>query len=277
MRKALSLIFTVLATVCFVSCDPEDPQKNPNNPDDNPDDPVIMDATFELLSPDAWEVEWRSDTLVLEYEIKNPTPTGSVFASSEAAWLTFNTQTYGQVTVFVAENEEFEERVAEIVLDYEGIEHKITVTQSSRVWDLEAICTTCLSAYNYGSTTTPNTGLYFAQFMISDKSESFDPEGHYFMFGITFPQPEDPEDTSIPEGTYNFGYEYVMGELTLLDGNSRYFTYPGGQALGKHYTSGRLVVSKDGDNYIIDLDANTEDDLSVHARYEGPIEFTKYW
>lgn len=258
MKKEFTLLMAVLAAMSLVSCQEKEPE-----------------TSFTLITPTAYEVEWRADTLVVEYSIENPTESGAVIVEPSVSWITVNSQTYGKIFVYVAENTEYEDRTAVLTLEYEDIEYAVSVTQGSRVWDKEVICTSVLSAFNYGESSTPGTGLYFTQFMISDKSESFDPEGSYFLLGITFAVPEDPEDSSIPAGTYNFGTDY--GDMVLVDGNSRYMTYPDGNTLGKHYVSGRLLVEKDGNSYVVDLDAVTEDDMSIHARYEGPIEFTKYW
>ena len=275
MRKTLSFVMSVLVTVFVViSCDKDN--KGTGNSGNGGAD---YEFTLEESTVMDVNVDWRADTIVIKYSVKNPTPTGMVTPSTDVDWLTFNAQTFGEVTVYVAENQNFENRYAPFVLKYEDVAYTFTVTQNARVWDLEAICTTVFTAYNYGSATTPNTGLYYAMLLIGTGSETFLEDEHYFMFGLTFPMPEDPDDTSLPEGTYILRGEYLLDDYTMLYGNSKYNTYPGGNIFGQSYTEDtRLVVQRDGDNYIIDLDAITEQTgLSIHARYEGPIEMKKGW
>lgn len=274
MRKTLLFVMSVLATVFVISCDKDNNGGGKGTTGGDYefvlDESTVMDAT----------VDWRADTLEIGYSITNPTATGIVVPSTEVDWLNFNTQTFGVVTVYVAENMDFEDRSATFTLLYEETSYTFTVTQSSRVWDIEAICTDVLGAYNYGPTYN-NLGLWDVQINLATTSEYFQADEHYFLFYLTFPAPEDTEDMSIPEGTYNLSKEaYLVGETTLFYDKSRYNTYPDGTNItSKFFAEGaRLVVTRDGDNYIIDFDGKTEDtDVSIHARYEGPMSMTRYF
>lgn len=267
---------SALVAVLFVSCNkgnepqPDDPQ----NPDDGGNGNTS--TSFVVTSPETMEVDWRADTLIIEYAIENPTATGVVAASAEVDWLSFNVQTYGLVYVYVVENMNFEDRTAEITVKYEGIEHVVTVNQASRVWDQEVICS-YIQGYYYGDQKDPGSDIHCAQIYISDTGwgetgYTQDPEGHYFQMDLYFP--EQPEGTNyIPEGTY----ELTTGNYeawTMQQFGSSYF--PGTMALErKLFTEGTCTVTKDGDNFIIDLDVVTEEDgLSRHARYTGPVALT---
>lgn len=274
MRKTLSFALAALATVLFISCDKND--GNDNVPD-TPGGGGSGETTFVLdaSTPEIMEVDWRQDTVVISYTITNPTATGIVSASSDAAWLTFFTQEYGKVTVYVAENLDFDDRSAEMTIAYEGIEYKITVKQVSREWDQEVICP-YIQGYYYGESVTPNMDMHSAQFYISDTGwgdtgYDQDPDGHYFQMNLYFHA--QPEGTSfVPEGTYTL--DGGIGYMVMYTTGSSYF--PGTQAATARqlFTSGTCVVSKDGDNYIVDLDVVTEDGLSRHARYTGPAELS---
>lgn len=276
MKKILSFVMSALVAVLFVSCNkgnepqPDDPQ----NPDDGGNGNTS--TSFVVTSPETMEVDWRADTLIIEYAIENPTATGVVAASAEVDWLSFNVQTYGLVYVYVVENMNFEDRTAEITVKYEGIEHVVTVNQASRVWDQEVICS-YIQGYYYGDQKDPGSDIHCAQIYISDTGwgetgYTQDPEGHYFQMDLYFP--EQPEGTNyIPEGTY----ELTTGNYeawTMQQFGSSYF--PGTMALErKLFTEGTCTVTKDGDNFIIDLDVVTEEDgLSRHARYTGPVALT---
>lgn len=264
---------SALVAVLFVSCDKTNEQ--PAGPDtpDNPDNPDNPSTGFVVTTPETMEVEWRADTLVIEYTIENPTATGIVAASTDVDWLSFNTQSYGMVYVYVLENMDFEDRTADVTVKYEDAEYVITVTQSSRVWDQEVICP-YVQGYYYGDQKDPGSGVHSAQIYISDTGwgdtgYTQDPAGHYFQMELYFP--EQPEGTDfVPEGTYELKIDAV-DPWTMLQFGSSYF--PGTMALErKLFTDGKCTVTKDGDDYIIDLDVVTEEDgLSRHARYTGPV------
>lgn len=270
MKKTLSFLMSALVAVFFASC--EKTNEQPGGPDD-PDDPDVPETGFVLTTPDAFDAEWRADTLVIEYTIENPTATGIVSASTDADWMTFNTQTYGMIYVYVAENMSFEERTAEVLVKYESVEYKVTVKQTSREWDQEVICPYA-QGYYYGDQNNPGSGVHSAQIYISDTGwgdtgYTQDPKGHYFQIELYFP--EQPEGTDYaPEGTYELKID-DMSAWTMRQFGSSYF--PGQMATErKLFTEGKCVITKDGDNFVIDLDVVTEKDgLSRHARYTGPI------
>lgn len=273
MKKILSFVMSALVAVLFVSCNkgnepqPDDPQ----NPDDGGNGNTS--TGFVVTSPETMEAEWRADTLIIEYSIENPTATGIVAASTEVDWMTFNTQSYGMVYVYVSENMDFEDRAGVVTVKYEGTEYAVTVTQSSRVWDQEVICP-YIQGYYYGDQKNPGSGVHCAQFYISDTGwgdtgYTQDPAGHYFQMELYFP--EQPEGANyVPEGTYELSVD-SMDAWSMLQFGSSYF--PGTMALErKLFTEGKCTVTKDGDNYIVDLDVVTEEDgLSRHARYTGPV------
>ncbi len=276
MRKTLSYVCMAFAAMLFISCDPEDPQKGPDDGPDDPQEPVIENETKFILdesTPETIEVDWRADTVIIRYSIENPVEE-NVQASSNASWLTFFTQMYGEISVYVSENMEFEDRSAEITLSYAGIEYTIPVVQASRIWDQEVICQ-YYQGYYYGEKNSPDTGIHSAQFYISDTGwgdtgYTQDPAGHYFQINVYFP--EQPEGTDmVPEGTYELQTDGGYSEWCIYHFGSSYF--PGTMAVErKLFTEGKLTVTKDGDNYIIDLDVVTEEDnLSRHARYTGPM------
>lgn len=267
MKRTLSFAFvlSVMAALLFVSCNKD---KNPETPE-IPEDPIV----FELTSSDALNMEWRADTVVVEYAIENPTATGVVEASSEADWLTFNTQSYGMVYIYSTENTHFEDRTAEVTLKYEGIELKVTVTQARRIWDQEVVCL-YTQGYYYGDMRNPGSGIHSAQIYISDTGwgdtgYTQDPEGHYFQIEVYFP--EQPAGTNyIPEGTY----ELKIGDnsaWSMLQSGSSYF--PGTKAMErKLFSEGKCTVTKKDDGFVIDLDVKTEEDgLTRHAVYTGPV------
>lgn len=265
MKRTLSLAFVLpfLASMLFVSCNKDEDQKNPEDK-----------VAFELTSADAFKMEWRADTVIVEYSIDNPTATGIVEASSDADWLSFNTQSYGMVYIYSTENQNFEERTAEVTLKYEGIEHKVTVSQESRVWDQEVICSYTQGFY-YKDQRNPGSGIHSAQIYISDTGwgdtgYTQDPDGHYFQIELYFP--EQPDGTNyVPEGTYELKID-DNSAWSMLQAGSSYF--PGTKAMErKVFTEGKCTVTKKDDGFVIDLDVKTEEDgLSRHAVYTGPVE-----
>ena len=238
MRKTLSFVVSVLATVFVISC-----EKDNNGPDNggtigNGEDYVF---TLDESTPSTLEFDWRSDTVIVKYSVTNPTATGMVNPTTDVDWLTFNTQiSFGDIYVYAAENLDFEDRSAQVTFSYEDTEYTLDVTQISREWDQEVICP-YIQGYYYGDQLTPNTG----------------PEGTSFC----------------PEGTYTLSDQY--GEYTMFSTGSSYF--PGTQVLTARqlFSSGTCTIAKDGDNYVVDLDVVTvEDQLSRHARYTGPVELS---
>lgn len=267
MKKTVSfaLVLSIMAAMLFVSCEKNGTQDTPENPEDS--------VIFELTSPDALNMEWRKDTVIVEYTIENPTATGIVEASSDADWLSFNVQSYGKVYVYATENTDYEDRSAEVTVTYEGIERKVTIIQASRVWDQEVICT-YTQGYYYGDKRNPGSGVHSAQIYISDTGwgdtgYTQDPDGHYFQIELYFP--EQPEGTDyVPEGTYELKID-DNSAWSMLQAGSSYF--PGTKAMErKLFTEGKCTVTKQGGNYVVDLDVKTEEDgMTRHAVYTGPV------
>ena len=274
MRKTLSFVVSVLATVFVISC-----EKDNNGPDNGGTTGNSEGYLFTLdeSTPSTLEFDWRSDTVIVKYSVTNPTATGMVNPTADVDWLTFNTQiSFGDIYVYAAENLDFEDRSAQVTFSYEDTEYTLDVIQISREWDQEVICP-YIQGYYYGDQLTPNTGIHSAQFYISDTGwgdtgYDQDPDGHYFQINLYFP--EQPEGTSFcPEGTYTLSDQY--GEYTMFSTGSSYF--PGTQVLTARqlFSSGTCTIAKDGDNYVVDLDVVTVDDqLSRHARYTGPVELS---
>ena len=266
MRKTLSFVMSVLATVFVISCDKE----NNNGNGGGGDYVFALDESTPLIL----EFDWRADTIIVKYSITNPTATGMVVPATSVSWLTFNTQlSYGEIYIYATENYDYDDRYAQVSFIYENTEYTLDVVQASREWDQEVICP-YIQGYYYGASKTPGMGIHSAQIYISDTGwNGFeqDPEGHYFQMSLYFP--EQPEGTDyIPEGTYYLGTQ--VGEFVMFNGKNGGSSYfPGTQAIGgqKLFTSGRCVVTKDGDDFVIDLDVITEDGLTRHARYTGPV------
>ena len=93
--------------------------------------------------------------------------------------------------------------------------------------------------------------------------------GHYYTFDIFSNEgAADPENIKLPAGTYTLG---VSGETAAgtFTPNSFYFvnTEDGGTFW---FESGKIVVSYDGDNIVVDATLVDDAGYSHHVTYTGP-------
>ena len=123
-------------------------------------------------------------------------------------------------------------------------------------------------------------GFYFGQkygnnmeyryFVHLSDSDTFAPENdHYYTFVIFSNEgAADPENIKLPAGTYTLG---VSGETaaSTFTPNSFYMDNTEGGGMFR-FESGKIVVSYDGDNIVVDATLVDDAGYSHHVTYTGP-------
>ena len=183
MKKQSLLILTAaLAVFQFTSC---------NSDDRNPEI-----TQFNAVSESQITIGHEAGTHIIEYEIVNPVPDGSVSVevSPDAEWITDvnSTAAYGKVNFTVTENiDTVSVREAVITLIYEGQELEFTVTQehaqvySSFALDvMEDECTTGMIVWKV---TPPDDELTYVS-MIVDRAtwDSFGTYEEYMEYDMEY-------------------------------------------------------------------------------------------
>ena len=100
-------------------------------------------------------------------------------------------------------------------------------------------------------------------------SDTFRPDNdHYYTFDI-FSNEADPENIKLPAGTYTLGVSGETAAGTFSPDNSLYMDNTEGGGIFM-FESGKIVVSYDGDNIVVDATLVDGAGYSHHVTYTGP-------
>ena len=132
---------------------------------------------------------------------------------------------------------------------------------------------TVFTGYYYGEETEKGVANYY--FFLSDKefvNDWMSPEGTYYLVDLYAALPQDPASIILPEGTFTFDLENTLKEGTFSTLSHRKILDFSGMATSADYEEGTIVISKEGENYNIELIVTIEGE-TWHVTYSGAATF----
>lgn len=267
MKKFL---FTIAAISCMLSC----------KTSDNGPVPELSLATASI------EVSGEGGECTIEYTLTNVSESARPDVSAPGAekWINmFDLSEKGIIKFNVVPNENIAARQATIKVCYGDMEEKVLLAQSGKYeekpeYDVEFKATVQSRGIYYGDTYSPSTGNYFIT--LSDDETSGN-QGNYVHANGTYYTIDlygdmwegDMSEIGIPEGTYELDPTNSCSPGTFSQKYGEYAkaNAEGSIAVSMSFTSGTCIVSKDGEDYRIDLTVTLEDGKLHHVTYKGPI------
>lgn len=263
----LSLIAASLASVFMLaSCNKPDKEETGN-----------PELTITSPEGDTLNVAIAGGPCEITYTLKNPVEGVSmqVTAAEGIDWITdIDLATEGKITFNVASNEGQQPRETTLTIQYDFIKETVVVAQEGfeSAYDHE-FQATVFTGYYYGEETEKGVANYY--FFLSDKefvNDWMSPEGTYYLVDLYAALPQDPASITLPEGTFTFDLENTLKEGTFSTLSHRKILDFSGMATSADYEEGTVVISKEGENYNIELIVTIEGE-TWHVTYSGAATF----
>lgn len=263
----LSLIAASLASVFMLASCNKPEKEETGNPE----------LTITSPEADTLNVAIAGGPCEITYTLKNPVEGVSmqVTAAEGIDWITdIDLATEGKITFNVASNEGQQPRETTLTIQYDFIKETVVVAQEGfeSAYDHE-FQATVFTGYYYGEETEKGVANYY--FFLSDKefvNDWMSPEGTYYLVDLYAALPQDPASITLPEGTFTFDLENTLKEGTFSTLSHRKILDFSGMATSADYEEGTIVISKDGENYNIELIVTIEGE-TWHVTYSGTATF----
>lgn len=247
---------------------------------DSPLPEIIPDITGSLLLPA------EGGPASIAYSIARPADDGRLSAAASENWLDgFDCGTDGTVAFTVLPNEDTEDRSAVITLTYtwagtETVTKQINAIQKGKIpYDFEFLELDKFYGIYYGDINGIN-GEHNYNITISDKElegngDYITPGGTYYMLDFFAGVPSDPENPSLPSGTYTLGTSGSTSEMTFSKDFSKaaMLTEDGDYIFNTVFTDGTASVSYEGSTITIEAFLTDTDSKTHHIRYSGEAVF----
>lgn len=272
MKKYLFLI--AMSAALLTGCKKDDPKNQPT------DAPSIEVSTATLSIPA------QGGTVELTYEIINPAEDGRISASQAGDWIhDFNYDTDGKVSFTADANESTESRSQELTLTYTYGNGNSVQAQINAVQDAAAP-----EQYDFDMTLEVFSGTYYGD-MYGNQGEhnwytwvsdiEFDEEGYlqpngtYYLFDIFGPAPEDGNNPLPPAGEYVLGDVEATEAMTFTPDYSEIVITDaeGWYEYREAFTEGRLTISYEGENMILEAFLTDSQGKTHHVKYNGPANY----
>lgn len=278
MKKAIfNFSISVLVLLLSVGCNKPEQGEEPG-----PEPGEVPSIELRDIEGGNMLVPPEGGPAVIKYSIVNPVEGGKMSATSSEDWAgEFNCETNGEVSFVVRENEETEDRSSILTLTYtyseeDSVRLQINLIQGAGyAYTMDASCITA-SYYKdvYGNNGEDNYYTWLSDEPFVDERPV--DGGTYYLLSIYLAgDPEDPEHPLPAEGTYSLGTSGGTDDMTMSIDESRYVTYPEGQAKQTlYFTEGTLTVSYEDDGTLI-YDAvltDTNGDRH-HVTYAGEVSY----
>ena len=274
MKKYLFLI--AMSAALLTGCKKD----NLGNQDQPTDVPSIETGTASLSIPA------QGGTIELTYEIINPAEDGQISAEQAENWIhDFNCDTDGKISFTADANESTDSRSQELTLTYtygdgNSVQAKIDAVQDAAApvqYDFD-LTLNILEGEYYGDM-YGNNGEYNWYTYISDIG--FDangytqPNGTYYVLDIFGPAPEDESNLLPPAGEYILGEEGATEEMTFTPDYSEVAMTDAEGALEYSgiFTEGRLTISYEGENMVLEAFLTDSQGKTHHVKYNGPADY----
>lgn len=263
----LSLIAASLASVFMLASCNKPEKEETGNPE----------LTITSPEADTLNVAIAGGPCEITYTLKNPVEGVSmqVTAAEGIDWITdIDLATEGKITFNVASNEGQQPRETTLTIQYDYIKETVVVAQEGfeSAYDNE-FPATVFTGYYYGEETEKGVANYY--FFLSDKefvNDWMSPEGTYYLVDLYAALPQDPASIILPEGTFTFDLENTLKEGTFSTLSHRKILDFSGMATSADYEEGTIVISKEGENYNIELIVTIEGE-TWHVTYSGAATF----
>lgn len=263
----LSLIAASLASVFMLASCNKPEKEETGNPE----------LTITSPEGDTLNVAIAGGPCEITYTLKNPVEGVSmqVTAAEGIDWITdIDLATEGKITFNVASNEGQQPRETTLTIQYDYIKETVVVAQEGfeSAYDHE-FPATVFTGYYYGEETEKGVANYY--FFLSDKefvNDWMSPEGTYYLVDLYAALPQDPASIILPEGTFTFDLENTLKEGTFSTLSHRKILDFSGMATSADYEEGTIVISKEGENYNIELIVTIEGE-TWHVTYSGAATF----
>lgn len=263
----LSLIAASLASVFMLASCNKPEKEETGNPE----------LTITSPEGDTLNVAIAGGPCEITYTLKNPVEGVSmqVTAAEGIDWITdIDLATEGKITFNVASNEGQQPRETTLTIQYDFIKETVVVAQEGfeSAYDHE-FQATVFTGYYYGEETEKGVANYY--FFLSDKefvNDWMSPEGTYYLVDLYAALPQDPASITLPEGTFTFDLENTLKEGTFSTLSHRKILDFSGMATSADYEEGTVVISKEGENYNIELIVTIEGE-TWHVTYSGAATF----
>lgn len=247
---------------------------------DSPLPEIIPDITGSLLLPA------EGGPASIAYSIAGHADDGKLSAAASEDWLDgFDCGTDGTVAFTVLPNEDTEDRSAVITLTYtwagtETVTKQINAIQKGKIpYDFEFLELDKFYGIYYGDINGIN-GEHNYNITISDKElegngDYITPGGTYYMLDFFAGAPSDPENPSLPSGTYTLGTSGSTSEMTFSKDFSKaaMLTEDGDYIFNTVFTDGTASVSYEGSTITIEAFLTDADSKTHHIRYSGEAVF----
>lgn len=186
----------------------------------------------------------------------------------------------GTINFTVSPNMSDFARQATITLEYGELSGKTIITQSSKtneVYDVEFMATFQPRGIYYGDMYS-SPGNYFITFSDDETSGNHGnyvhPNGTYYtidFYGEAWNG--DMSSIGLPEGYYELDptNSGSIGTFSQEYGQYAKADEEGNIVVNMQFQSGYGTVTKDGDNYYVDMTLTLEDGMKHHLTYNGPI------
>lgn len=273
MRRLFIITTAVLVTAVIFSCKDATETATPG-----------LEVTTVSIEADARGGVYQID-YVLTDAADNTLPVASAPGTEE--WIgDFDFSQPGTVSFTVSPNESNSARQATVRLTYGDLMGKTVITQSSKTnetYDVEFKATFQPRGIYYGDMYS-SAGNYFITFSDDEtsgnKGNYVHPNGTYYTIDF-YGEPWDNGDMSsigLPEGYYELDLTNSGSSGTFSQAYGQYAKADeeGNIAVSMQFQSGYGTVTRDGDEYHVDMTLTLEDGMKHHLTYSGPIVCEPY-
>lgn len=273
MRRLFIITTAVLVTAGIFSCEDATETVTPR-----------LEVTTASIDADARGGVYQID-YVLTDAADNTLPVASAPGAEE--WISdFDFSQPGTVSFTVSPNESNSARQATVRLTYGDLMGKTVITQSSKTnetYDVEFKATFQPRGIYYGDMYS-SAGNYFITFSDDEtsgnKGNYVHPNGTYYTIDF-YGEPWDDGDMSsigLPEGYYELDLTNSGSSGTFSQAYGQYAKADeeGNIAVSMQFQSGYGTVTRDGDEYHVDMTLTLEDGMKHHLTYSGPIVCEPY-
>lgn len=231
------------------------------------------------------EIPAEGGEFSFSYKLENETSEGTFSADTRADWISeINHEDKGNVTFTAIANDSEEERTGyiKICYTYDGgiVSDSLAAIQKPAVhidydYELEA---TVFTGYYYGDAFGVN-GEHNYWITLSDTEmdgQEMQPKGIYYSFDVFAPAPADPDNPSLPMGTYTIGEPGKTKEMTFTPD---YSLIKKMNDAGDNYdysftiTEGSLTFSQAGSDYICEGTITDNEGNLHHVTYTGDLNY----
>ena len=266
MRLLAAVIFTVLA-IC--AC-----EKNGTGEGEKTGFPEI---TLEENVLNAGE---DGGVFEVGYTLSHTLEGGSIVVNSPVDWITM-TDNDGSVTVTVAANPVKEARDTSVTVEYwmedSFVADSIHVFQDALSYDYKLNASEAVCEY-YGDMLDRPGSPHNYYLMVSDLGWDVG-NAKVYKFDIFLPEPDNATRLSLPAGEYLLSGTSGTEPMTFTKQYSMYSVnnQSATENISVGFTEGKLMVERQGNDYVLDAVLTDVTGETHHMTYFGPIDFKDYY